>query len=358
MILRLMILLLIPALVHAGEAAKTRWVVKLKNETPFKRHPTQYAQPLIVDQVIYVGSASRQVFAINRSRGQKIWKTKVRGPVYGGIAFQDNVVYVGDGKGYVYALDAEKGSEKWNVEVGSDIMSTPLVVGNTVYVTTMSGQLVAVDRSTGARLFQTPKRPSNGQFTVRGASSPVLWKNSIIAGFSDGSVVAFDLASGQSLWEHQLGNISQPLQDVDTTPTLMGDSIIVGCVDGHLYSLSAATGAVQWMAPIGTPNDVALNNGTLYVTGGNTLYAVSPSSGTVLWKQDLAALSLSSPAPMQDRLFTISTTEKGFWLSSVDGHSLYSRFMGRGSFSKPVVEGSTLYILTNRGSLHAIDWEP
>lgn len=349
--------LTVSASAAVGPRPSTLWVVKLKNERPFKRLKTQYATPTIVGDLLYVGSTSGQVTAVDRIRGKKVWRSGVKGPVYGGIAIQDGTLYFGDGKGYVYAMDAAKGTELWHYETGSDIMCTPIVSGSLVYFTTMSGHLLAVDRSTGAKRFQTPRRTSTGEFTIRGSSSPIQWKNLIVAGFADGSIAAFDMTTGAVVWEKRLSNLSQPMQDVDTTPLLIGDTVVAGSADGSLYALRADTGATQWLVPVGTPNDILYQDGTLYVVGGGVLYALSPSSGTTLWKQSLDTAEASAPAKLNDFIFAISTNEKGYWLNATDGQSVHKRFMGKGSFSKPVVVGSILYILTNSGNLYALEWK-
>lgn len=346
-----------PVSAAVGPRPATLWVVKLKNERPFKRLRAQYAIPTIVDTTLFVGSTSGHITAIDRIKGKKLWRSQVKGPVYGGIAAQDGTLYFGDGKGYVYAMDAAKGTELWRYETGSDIMCTPVVSGGTVYFTTMSGHLLAIDRATGAKRFQTPRRTSTGEFSIRGSSSPTQWKNLIISGFADGSIAAFDMTTGSAVWEKSLANLSQPIQDVDSTPLLIGDTIVAGSADGNLYAFRADTGATQWVAPVGTPNDILYQDGTLYVVGHGVLYALSPGSGTTLWKQSLDTSEASAPAKLNDLIFAISTTEKGYWLNATDGQSVHKRFMGKGSFSKPVVMGSTLYILTNSGNLYALEWK-
>ncbi len=346
-----------PVFASVGAQPKTLWVVKLKNERPFKKLRAQYAVPTVVDNVIYIGASSHHIYAIDRARGKKLWRSEVKGPVYGGIAYQDGKLYFGDGKGYVYAMDAAKGNELWRYESGSDIMCTPVVTADTVYFTSMAGHLLAVDRATGAKRYQTPRRSSTGEFTIRGSASPVQWKNLIITGFSDGSLVAFDMPTGNVVWEKRLANLSQPMQDVDTTPLLIGDTIIAGSVDGNLYALRADTGTTQWLVGLGTPNDILYQDGTLYVVGHGTLYALNPGTGGTLWKKDLMTQEASAPAKLHELLFTISTNEKGYWLNATDGQMVHSRFMGKGSFSKPVVMGDTLYILTNRGNFHALQWK-
>ncbi len=347
----------IPTVASVGPQPATLWVVKLKNERPFKKFRTQYATPTVVDNTLYIGSTGRHITAIDRIHGKKIWRAEVKGPVYGGIAVQGGTLYFGDGKGYVYAMDAAKGGILWHYETGSDIMCTPVVEGGLVYFTTMSGHLLAIDQITGAKRFQTPRRTSTGEFTIRGSSSPVQWKNRIISGFADGSIAAFDISSGAVIWEKRLSNLSQPMQDVDSTPLLIGDTVVAGSSDGNLYALRADTGATQWVVAIGTPNDILYQDGTLYAVGRGILYAISPSSGATLWKQFLSTQEASSPAKLHELIFIISTNEKGYWLNATDGQVVHKRFMGKGSFSRPLVVDNTLYILTNSGNLYALEWK-
>lgn len=347
----------LPVQAAVGPQPKTLWVVKLKNERPFKRLRAQYAVPTVSGNTLYVGASSHHIYAIDRAHGKKIWRSEVKGAVFGGIAVADTTLYFGDAKGYVYAMDATQGRELWHLETGSDIMCVPLVSGNTVYFTTMAGHLLAIDRATGAKKFQTPRRTSTGQFTIRGSSSPTQWKNLIISGFADGTLAAFDMTTGATVWDKRLANLAQPLQDVDSTPLLIGDVVIAGSENGSLYAIRADTGATQWQVSIGTPNDVITQDGLLFAVGQGVLYALNPTTGATVWKQALQTSEASTPAKVHDLLFTISTNQKGYWLSASDGQVVHSRFMGKGSFSKPVVSGEVLYILSNTGKLYALEWK-
>lgn len=90
----------------------------------------------------------------------------------------------------------------------------------------------------------------------------------------------------------------------------MNNSIYFGSWNGSLFSINASSGLLRW-ASVRLTNNVSnaqpcANHGgiystptywnnTLYITAGSSyLYAINPSNGSILWKQDTANFSTQS----------------------------------------------------------------
>ncbi|MBI2093053.1 MAG: hypothetical protein HYT75_08710, partial [Deltaproteobacteria bacterium] len=65
-------------------------------------------------------------------------------------------------------------------------------------------------------------------------------------------------------------------------------------------------------------------------------------------------IEISSPAIKDGFLSLISTSEKLFVVDDKTGEIKYNRYLGKGSFGKPVIFGDVIYILTNSSSLFAL----
>ena len=99
------------------------------------------------DGILYIGTFSSQVMAVDSQDGSIIWQTPTDDWVWGGPILKDDVLYVGDLSGTVYAIDAKTGAIKWQNPLDGDITGSPLVTDDTIYVATESGGLSALDFS-------------------------------------------------------------------------------------------------------------------------------------------------------------------------------------------------------------------
>lgn len=104
------------------------------------------AIPLLLDGVVYFGSAiAPYMHALDAKTGRTIWKTKVGGPVKGGIVLKDGRLYFGDLARYLWSLDAKTGKVIGAKRMGSGInVGSPIIVGKTLVVGSRTGSLYAV----------------------------------------------------------------------------------------------------------------------------------------------------------------------------------------------------------------------
>ena len=79
----------------------------------FKTAGRVISSPVVVNDVIYVGSTDGGLYAVNRADGTQRWKFQSQGPVNSSPAVANGLVYVGSVDGNVYAIDAATGAERW-----------------------------------------------------------------------------------------------------------------------------------------------------------------------------------------------------------------------------------------------------
>jgi eukaryotic-like serine/threonine-protein kinase len=159
---------------HSGvyaSAAPTLETVAWK----FKTRGRVVSSPVVVGNVVYVGSTDGSMYAINRADGTQRWKFDTRGPVNSSPAFHNGVVYFGSVDGNFYAVTADSGKMKWTFATKGErrftapgihgaiprtermpdpfdlFMSSPAIAGNTVYFGSGDQNVYALDATTGAR---------------------------------------------------------------------------------------------------------------------------------------------------------------------------------------------------------------
>jgi glucose dehydrogenase len=79
------------------------------------------------------------------------WFFDTRGWVFSSPAVADGVVYVGSGSHNVYALDAVTGARRWTYDAGDTLGSSPVVSGGVVYIGSPDRRVHAIDAATGDR---------------------------------------------------------------------------------------------------------------------------------------------------------------------------------------------------------------
>ncbi len=90
----------------------------------------------IVDGVVYVGSATGELHAVNLADGKARWKYKASADGIGesSPAVANGLVYIGDLTGVLHAVDATTGKAVWTYKTGGEIKSSPVVSGDKVLI--------------------------------------------------------------------------------------------------------------------------------------------------------------------------------------------------------------------------------
>ena len=221
---------------------------------------------------------------------------------------------------------------------------------------------------------------------VAGHSGVAVSRGKAYAGFSDGTVAAFDTLTGVERWSADLaaeveaatGEAPRYL-DVDTTPIpdtiVAGPVVFVASYSGGAFALDAETGTQVWSNPavLGVSDLVSWSepghtsrSGSivpprrllLAASGTSGLWALDPEDGSEVWRRAFPSGGVSAPVPIAGALL-VSTTRLGvFLLSPSGGEVIDGIHMVDGSAMTPAALGTRAFVLTNGGSLLALSVDP
>ncbi|HTS70523.1 MAG TPA: PQQ-binding-like beta-propeller repeat protein [Terriglobia bacterium] len=258
-----------------------------------------------------------------KAKAQKeLWRFKTGNVNRSTPAVRDGVVYVGSGTGILYAIDAASGNLKWKFATPSEISSSPAVAEGLVYVNSDSG-FFAVDAATGRPAWQV-KTGEPVAFDHRWdyfQSSPLYAGGAVYFGSADGFIYALEARSGKVLWKYQTAG------RVRSSPALAGGVIYVGSMDGNLYALEARTGEVKWkfktagdaFFPVGeVQSSPAVADGLVFFgSRDGHLYAVDTATGQEKWAfSHDGSWCISAPAVWEGQVFAGSSD--GMFVNAVD----------------------------------------
>ncbi len=281
------------------------------------------AQPAIANGVVYLGSnispTDGLFSALDASTGAVRWQVQISESQVATPVVANGVVYVGT-TGGVVALDSRTGALRWHSQPGSASFSRPVVANGVVYADSEADQSVsALDASTGAVRWRfTAPFPTAGEFPAaptveQGVVYAVFVHNGAFASPTS-SIYALDATTGAVRWSvhdsknaystpavadgviylSALGRAVMALDartgavrwrfstDVasDAVPAVANGVVYAGFADGAVGALDAGTGAERWRfqtdrAPPGGWLLLVVANGTVYVSSGTSLYALS-----------------------------------------------------------------------------------
>ena len=239
------------------------------------------------DGLVIVASRKGQVFALDQQTGEQKWTAQLSGSVISSALIQTGRVILVANDGTVFALDEATGQQAWTYKMANAAFSlrgqaSPVSLDpRTIAVASSNGYLYAIDSLTGAprmqrrvavsdgrsdiqRLVDIDAEPVvSGQYVVTNsfqgqvtvldlAAQRVAWSvdassinrpevagNKVFVAQDDGKLKAFDLATGQELWQNE-----QLLNRNLSNPVLLGQQLVVGDLDGVLHLIDPNTGTI------------------------------------------------------------------------------------------------------------------
>ena len=309
---------------------------------------------------VYAAGPGGNVAAYDARSGNRIWETATRAPISGGPGVGDGLVTLGTLDADVIALDAQQGTPLWRKRVSSEVLAPPLAARGVVVVRTGDGKLVGLKGDDGTRIWVYDRTVP--VLTLRGTSAPVLFEDTAIAGFDDGTVVALSLADGQIRWESRVaapkGRFEfERIVDIDADPLLAEDTVYVVTFQGQSAALDARSGSVLWRRDMSSYSGMGMDSsGTLYISDEmGHVWAVDRSNGASLWRQQrLQGRGLSPPVWVGDYVVTVDSEGYVHWLRREDGHFAARIRTGREVLSPPVAGGDLVYVYDRSGTLSAV----
>ncbi|MDF1823750.1 MAG: PQQ-binding-like beta-propeller repeat protein [Verrucomicrobiales bacterium] len=278
-----------------------------------KRRPPIEASPIISDGVIYIGSQSSKLLALDLESGKLNWSFNAEGPISAPAAAYGETVFFGDTYGFVYALDAETGEEKWR--------------------------------------FETEGKIEGGINVLPGIQGKV----GIFIGSHDYFLYCLDAANGEVIWKHETGNY------VVATPSIINSggqrSVSFGGCDGLLYVMSADGSGESKEIEIGSyiANTSAVRDGIAYVAhNGGEVIAIDIASGEEVWRLATGVEYTASPAVDETHVFVAGPDKRLVAIDRVTGTEDWTFLARRSLDSSPLISGDTVWQGGMDGRLYAV----
>lgn len=332
------------------------------------------AAPVVGGGKLFVSDTDGAVSAFDANTGAKVWAhaTELDGAPAaanfgGGVSYADGHVYATNGVGEVVALDAATGNELWRAHPSGPLRGSPTVAFGSVYVMTQDNQIFALSETDGSLQWQ--ESGSSAQTGVFGVAAPAAGQGTVIAGYSTGELAAYRYENGRVLWSDALARTSistevGSLTDIDADPIIDNGRVYALGQGGRMAAYELATGQRIWelnLAGISTP--AVAGEWVFTLTDSAKLLAIARNSGKVRWLTDLPRyrnekkktdpIFWRGPVLAGNQLWIGNTLGELWRVSSGEGSAAMWRKLNGAISLPPIVANQTLYVLDDSGRIYA-----
>ncbi|GAA4644207.1 outer membrane protein assembly factor BamB [Pontixanthobacter gangjinensis] len=332
------------------------------------------ASPVVGDGLLVAVDTDGVVHAMDAQTGARRWSYRMKvaddlqGSAFGGGAtYNGGRVYVTNGIGEVAALDAATGTEIWKVRPAGPLRGSPTVAFNAAFVMTQDNQIFALNVADGS--IQWQESGSASQAGVFGVAAPAAGQGSVIAGYSSGELAAYRYENGRVLWADALARTSistevGALNDIDADPIIEQGRVYALGQGGRMAAYELVTGQRIWeirVAGISTP--AIAGEWIFALTDDARLLAIARATGKIRWITQLAQfrdakdkkgpIFWTGPVLAGNNLWVASSEGEIYKLSTSEGSASLYRDLKTPVSLAPIVANQTMYILDDGGTIHA-----
>ena len=297
------------------------WVASVGERSDFE---LRQLPATVSDSEIYVAYAGGEVGALDINRGHLQWRVKLKSKLSSGPAVGQGLVVVTNEDADLIALAQNNGKERWRTRLSSVVLSRPLISDDKLFAQTIDEKIYALNIKDGSRVWvEGSESPA---LSLRGTAAPIMVDGKVITGFADGRLMAFDAATGKTLWEatvtvpHGRTDLERVV-DIDGILAKDNNTVYATTFQGHIAAVSVSDGRIIWNREMSSYQGVALDDAQLYVTDAEGfVWALDRNTGATLWRQEkLKDRDVSAPRVMAHAVVVADGGGYVHWLSKEDG---------------------------------------
>ena len=284
-----------------------------------------------------------------------VWKIRTSEDVISSLVQDEKNIYFRT-TAFVYALGGQTGKEIWKYpsRVPDGFALPPYIADSYLVVPETDSSITILKKDTGELVWQSGPPQSNFTSSENFAVENVgLSENIVLATRFSWNLTAYDLLSGNSLWEFDLPSRTNPYMVINNGVVFLG-------VGQQLIAIEAETGKILWQLEI--PGyvgnlffDEDENNVIVADVEGPSLLFVDPEKGKIMGRKDLnisSEFGINCMIDYGDNLIV-----------SADGLSIISKSTGIekwhvnnvGHLECPVIIGDKLFVRNTGTRLFSYD---
>ena len=277
------------------------------------------------------------------------------------LALDGSMLIVANPMGDVIALDKRKGKQLWRTSLHAPIRVMPAVKDGRIFISSIDGRTTALDQQKGSILW------THQGFTelssIQGGASPVVKDDLVVASYSSGEVFVMRADNETPLWSDTITTALRS-DSISSIPHIVGNPIVEKSIlyavshGGRTAAFDLSSGTTSWQADVGSlVSPLLIGDALFIVDNNNRVICLQKETGKVYW---VTALPLSlegkpllwtAPIAVNEQLLMCSSSGDMMYLNLSDGSKYKHLHTKDGISSQPIVVKDHLYILTDSGQL-------
>ncbi len=345
---------------------KVQWRAQATNAEGWAYLPQEYAKPVFLPRHddLVVASSYGYLTRFRAGSGEVVWREYLteRGAadgkplmIHADPVVVDDVIYLASMSGVVEARSLDHGELLWRYQADNSVESSIVVEGGRLFMMDAGETLSALDSATGKLLWRY-KRRSPEYFTIKGAGVPVVDGDAVYCGFSDGTLAAIQIDTGEAIWTSDLSNDETEFTDVDTQAIVSGELIYISSYAGGVFAVSRLDGTIQWQAPVPSVTRMIKRGQDLIVASATgRVVSLNVKERQMNW-----SFKFQQHTPVELAYFGpyvfVSTTAGPLSVLDLETGNLLTRWNPSQGFNVPVVfEQRRGFIVSNSGYLYSFE---
>ena len=333
---------------NEADSCKILWQSEINGMTNMN-----YSSIIVSEKIVCAATSGGDIYALDASSGSNIWASTIGTEIVEPTASKD-LVFFGTDKG-LHAINKENGNIEWEQFVGR-ISSKPVIAKNQVVVGCSNGDVYVFDVDSGD--IKCTYRLSDSAYVSEINTGDILYVG------SGKTCYAVDVVNEELLWEYETDGV------VTASPKNGRETVYFGSWDGNLYALDADTGNLKWKYRTGWGIDItpAASDGMLFVGSlDNNFYALDANSGELEWYFTCKSAIHSSPVTYGEyvffgcddgRLYALNKTNGDLAWSFAPGYFIkdndVNNYITTPILSSPFIDNGVVYIGA-KGIVYALD---
>jgi len=331
--------------------------------------------PVVGSGKLFAEGTDGVIVAFDKATGAKLWTrgdddlTKDQAPAAfgGGVSYEAGKLYATNGVGDVKSVNVETGEVIWKVKPAGPMRGSPTIAFGQLFVMTQDNQILSLNINDGSLVWD--ESGSNTQSGVFGVAAPAAGQGSIVAGYSSGELSAYRYENGRTLWSDALArtNISTTvgsITHIDADPIIDSGRVYALGQGGRMAAYELVTGQRIWelnLAGISTP--AIAGEWIFTLTDDARLLAIARSSGRVRWITQLqrykdeedkkGPIFWTGPVLAGGHLWVASSRGEIWKVSAGEGSASLFTDVGQAVSLPPLVADGYLYVMDDSGTIHA-----
>ncbi|MFC7073084.1 PQQ-binding-like beta-propeller repeat protein [Halovenus rubra] len=205
---------------------------------------------------------------------------------------------------------------------------------------------------------EVPKKPPLRAAAIR-ESPPAVAYGAVFTASGDGSVCAYDIASGETLWECDVDG------RMNANVSVSDGRVFGGTRDGQFFAIDAASGEIEWTfepeaeASLAFTAKPTIDDGVVYTPcrGNGMMYALDAATGETEWEFEANYRYLECPPVVYDDWVYFGDGNGDFFGVNPEYAIDEWTHEMRGTFETAPAAANGLIFANSDSNLHAFDAE-